>query len=311
MSEKVNIAIRDATSADLPELDRIFRLAFGTFLSLPDPLAFAGDAEFLRNRWSADPQGALAVEVDGELAGSNFLIRWGTFGFFGPLTIRPDLWNRGVAKTLLAATVDRFAEWKLERTGLYTFPHSIKHVALYQKFGYWPNYLTMVMARAVSAEASHVEFQRYSELADKQAALVEARELTGRIHDGLDVSREIESVFARKLGDTVLIRNGSRLTGLAVCHTGAGSEAGSGTCYIKFGAASQPRDFLHLLRAVEAFANTTGLRQIRAGVNTGRAAAYRLMLEQDFRASTQGIAMETATGTGYNRPDVFVLDDWQ
>lgn len=311
MSERVNIAIREATSADLPELDRIFRLAFGTFLQLPDPLSFAGDAEFVRNRWSADPSGALIAEVDGELAGSNFLTRWGSFGFFGPLTIRPDLWDRGVARALLAATVDRFSEWKLRRTGLYTFPHSTKHVGLYQKFGYWPNYLTMVMVRPVSPEAPRIEFQRYSELANKPAALEEARELTGHIYNGLDVSREIETVFNRKLGDTLLIHSGSRLAGLAVCHTGAGTEAGSGTCYVKFGAASQPEDFLNLLQACEAFAHAAGAGRIRAGVNTGRAAAYRLMLDQGFRTANQGIVMETAPGTGYNRPDVFALDDWQ
>ncbi len=33
----------------------------------------------------------------------------------------------------------------------------------------------------------------------------------------------------------MLIWDGSRLTGFAVCHAGAGTEAGGGKCYIKFG----------------------------------------------------------------------------
>ena len=32
---------------DLPAADRIFRLAFGTRLGLPDPLAFSGDADWV------------------------------------------------------------------------------------------------------------------------------------------------------------------------------------------------------------------------------------------------------------------------
>jgi len=305
------ITVRQASPADLPELDRIFRLAFGTFLGLPDPSRFAGDAEYVHNRWAADPEGALAAEVNGELAGSNFLTRWGSFGFFGPLTVRPDFWDRGVAKALLAATVDRFAAWRLARAGLYTFPHSAKHVGLYQKFGYWPRYLTMVMARPVVADAPRVAFDRYSGLPDKTRALAEARELTGAIYRGLDVTREIEAVFARTLGDTLFIRRGARLAALAVCHAGAGTEAGSGTCYVKFGAASEAPDFSDLLSACDAFALAAGATRIRAGVNTARTTAYRMMLEQGFRAANQGIAMESGDGNGYNRPDTFVLDDWQ
>jgi hypothetical protein len=53
------------------------RLAFGTFLGLPDPMAFMGDADYVRTRFAADPAVALAAEVDGRLAGTNFVTRWG------------------------------------------------------------------------------------------------------------------------------------------------------------------------------------------------------------------------------------------
>lgn len=311
MSELGPVTVRLAVPADLPELDRIFRLAFGTFLGLPDPFRFAGDSEFVHNRWSTDPEGALAAEVDGVLAGSNFLTRWGSFGFIGPLTVRPDFWDRGVAKALLAATVERFSAWNLSLTGLYTFPHSAKHIGLYQKFGYWPRYLTMVMARAVVVNAPHIEFHRYSELPDKARALAEARQFTGTVFPGLDVSREIEAVDSLRLGDTLFLRRGERLAALAVCHAGAGTEAGSGTCYVKFGAALQAASFSDLLRACNAFAAAAGAGRLRAGVNTARTAAYRMMLDQGFRTVNQGVSMERGNGGGYNRPDTFVLDDWQ
>jgi hypothetical protein len=50
------ISIRPLREEDLPVADRLFRLAFGTFLGLPDPMAFAGDAEYVRSRWRADPE---------------------------------------------------------------------------------------------------------------------------------------------------------------------------------------------------------------------------------------------------------------
>ncbi len=45
-----DVQVRAIGEGDLPEADRIFRLAFGTFLRLPDPLAFGGDAAFVRAR---------------------------------------------------------------------------------------------------------------------------------------------------------------------------------------------------------------------------------------------------------------------
>src|SRR5690242_2241329 len=138
----MQILIQPLQSADLPEADRIFRLAFGTFLGLPDPLAFAGDADYVRTRWRAAPDAALGAYADGVLVGSNFAARWGRFGFFGPLTVRPDIWDRGVARELLAATMTLFERWNTRHAGLFTFPHSTKHVGLYQRFGFWPQHLT-------------------------------------------------------------------------------------------------------------------------------------------------------------------------
>jgi len=131
--------------ADVPEATRIFRLAFGTFLGLPDPTRFAGDSDFVTSRW---PYGAAALvaEADGQLAGSNLLTRWGSFAFFGPLTVRPDLWGRQIAQKLLAPTMDFFDRWDIAAAGLFTFPHSPKHIALYQKYGFSPRFLTPVMA---------------------------------------------------------------------------------------------------------------------------------------------------------------------
>ncbi len=84
----------------------------------------------------------IAAREGDRLIGSNVATRWGSFGFFGSLTVLPEYWDRGVAQRLLETTMTIFERWGLRHTGLFTFPQSAKHVGLYQKFGYWPRYLT-------------------------------------------------------------------------------------------------------------------------------------------------------------------------
>jgi hypothetical protein len=76
---------------DLPEAERIFRLAFGTFLGVPEPATFWSDRDYVYGRSRAPHVAALGAAIDGRLVGSNFATKWGSVGFFGPLTVRPDL----------------------------------------------------------------------------------------------------------------------------------------------------------------------------------------------------------------------------
>jgi hypothetical protein len=64
------VLIRPLAERDLDEADRIASVAFGTFLRVPEPEKFFGDADFIRTRWRANPAAALAAEVDGRLVGA-------------------------------------------------------------------------------------------------------------------------------------------------------------------------------------------------------------------------------------------------
>src|SRR6266511_2777759 len=176
-----SIEIRLMEQSDIAEADRIMRLAFGTFLGLPNPLSFMGDADYVKTRYKADPSAALVAKVDGKLAGSNFALNWGSVGIFGPLTIRPDLWNKGVAKRLLEKTMDVFDKWHIKHAGLFTFAESIKHIHLYQNFGFWPRFLTSVMSKTIELiqEPEYSQWARYSELTsnEKTKAIEECRHL--------------------------------------------------------------------------------------------------------------------------------------
>jgi GNAT superfamily N-acetyltransferase len=312
----MNIAIRPLDQQDLPEAERIFRLAFGTFLGLPDPLSFMGDADLVKTRWRTDPSATLGAYSDGVLVGSNLAANWGSFGFFGPLTVRPDLWEKGIAQKLLAPTMDLFEQWGTRQAALFTFPQSPKHIALYQKYGFWPQCLTAVMTKPPGGGAAE-EWSTYAQvpLESREACLAACRALTDEVFPGLDVRNEIRGVAEQGIGDTVLVYDGGNLCGLAICHLGKGSEAGTGSAYIKFGAVrpgpNAARSFDRLLSACEVFTHGQGIEKMVAGVNTARHAAYRMMMERGFRLFIQGVAMQRPNEPGYNRPDRFVIDDWR
>ncbi len=50
--------------------------------------------------------------------------------------------------------MDIFEKWGVREAGLFTFAHSPKHIGLYQKFGFWPRFLTAVMSKNVTAGKS-------------------------------------------------------------------------------------------------------------------------------------------------------------
>lgn len=320
-----DVIVRPMVERDIDEASRIIRLAFATFLGLsPDDPRRPADSDYARSRWTADPSSVLAAEHAGKLIGSNFATGWGSFGFFGPLTVDPQYWDRKVGQLLLAPTMEIFRRWGNRHLGLYTFAHSPKHMALYQKFGFWPRDLVSIMAREVppapadSAASRHEDTAYFSLVAPVRRAelLAACRELTNEIFEGLDLAREIRAVAQQRLGETILLFDNSRLSAFAVCHTGPGSEAGSGVCYVKF-AAARPSphaaaDFASLLDAIADFARAKSAAKITAGVNLARREAFQEMVSRGFRTSMQGVAMETGrANSGYNRAGVYILDDWR
>lgn len=309
----MSIEIRPLAEGDLGEADRVFRLAFGTEFGLPEPMAFRGDAELVRTRWRADPAGALGAFRGGELLGSSFAARWGSFGVFGPLSVRPDCWSHGIGSRLLEPAMALFDAWKLRRSALFTFPQSLKHVGLYQKFGYWPQHLTAVMSKPVEPRPLQAALLSELDEGERAACLAECAALTATLLDGLDLQCELRAIHAQGLGDTLLLRDGASLEGFAACHAGKGSEAGSATAFIKFGAVRPGEDapFDRLISACEAFAARRGCRRLVAGTNTARHAAYRRLLERGFRSFLHGVAMQRPNDAGYNRPDRLVIDDWR
>jgi hypothetical protein len=66
-----------------------------------------------------------------------------------------------------------------------------------------------------------------------------------------------------------------------------------------------------LLDGCQSLAAERGLERMEAGVNLNRSQAYRTMLRRGFRANSLGVAMHRPDSPAYNRPDVYVVDDWR
>ena len=54
-----------------------------------------------------------------------------------------------MGKRLMEPVMKCFAGWGTTHAGLFTFAQSPKHLGLYQKFGFWPRFLTAIMSKPV------------------------------------------------------------------------------------------------------------------------------------------------------------------
>jgi GNAT superfamily N-acetyltransferase len=309
-----SITVGPLSMGEAMEADRIMRVAFGTFLGVPDPEKFMGDRQFMVPRVRSKHVVALAARENGRLIGSNLVTLWGSFAFFGPLTVLPEYWDRGVGQRLLEATLKVMDKCGVRHSGLFTFAQSAKHVGLYQKFGYWPQHLTAILTRTPEPGSKDPRLLSQLKKAEREATIAACAQLTHRISSGLDLTHEIRAVLAAKTGEVVLAERRGLLEGFAVCMSGPGSEGGEKVCYVKFGAVrggpQAAERFDRLLDGCESVAAARGAI-VEAGVNLARGEAFRHLRSRGYKVTTQGVAMERPHGEGFNRPRSWVIDDWR
>lgn len=92
----------------------------------------------------------------------------GSVGFFGPITVHPDLWDRGIGKQLIAPAMECFDRWHVTHAGLFTFAQSPKHIGLYQHYGFLPRFLTAIMSKPVHSPTSPSQWSTYSALPESE-----------------------------------------------------------------------------------------------------------------------------------------------
>lgn len=116
-------------------------------------------------------------------------------------------------------------------------------------------------------------------------------------------------------GEVVLLDDSVGLAGMAECHLGPGTEAGSRGCYVKFGLArpgpGAERRLGALLDACEALAADHGADHVELGINTARHEAYAAVVARGYRAGLVGVTMHRSNDEGYSRPGTWLIDDWR
>ncbi len=299
--------IRPLEPDDLREAERVMRLAFGTFVGLPEPESFGGDSSFVASRWRSQPEQAFGAFMEGELVGSNLATRWGRFAFFGPLSVHPKYWGRGFARPLMEPVIALLDSWELAGSGLFTFPHSVKHISFYQSFDFRPGMLNVIFQKPLDPRGT-IDGNRGPIDCDTACC----RSIAEEVSPGLDLSHELDAAARLELGYGVLTDSRN---GFAVCHEGANSEAGSDTCYVKFGAvrrgATASADFADLLDSCEALARRRGSKLLVAGMNVGRRRAYEMLLRRGYQPVISGVAMHRPGPPLWAGDEDFVIDDWR
>jgi predicted N-acetyltransferase YhbS len=308
----MDIEVRQLDAHGVTAADEVFREAFATVLGA----GVHRDIDLVRTRFRSPHTVALAAFLDGEVAGSTLVARWGSVGYLGPLSVAPKLWGHGIGARLVAAAVDVLDGWGARHQGLFTFAQSSRHHRFYERFGFWPRFLTAIMSRPVTGGEPGLGWRLSAATPAARPALVDAcAAVTDSIQPGLDVRGEIAAVLDQGLGDVVLIGEPEAPRGFAVCHAGPGTEAGSGLAYVKF-AAVRPGPavgpaFASLVAACQGFAAEAGAARLTLGVNTARHDAYRQLLAAGFRTDTPGVTMHRPNEPGYDREDVRLIDDWR
>ena len=251
--------------------------------------------------------------------GSNFVTHWGSVGYFGPLTVHPDFWDRGVGQKLPPTRPGVVR-------GLGLPPHRPLHLLRQpQAPGALPEIRLLapgvdghpLQTGPAGGDVGEVSLYSQAEAPATPRAGGGGAGLTDAIYAGLNVEREILALHGQGLGDAVLIWDDPGLVGSAAVHVGAGSEAGSGAGFVKFGAArpgpKAAEYFDRLLTACEAYAAAQGAQRLIAGISLARQPAYEQMRTRGFQPEVVGVCMhkpnEPAT-LGKTRLSLMIGGSW-
>ncbi len=154
-----------------------------------------------------------------EIVAFNIVHCSGREGWMGPLAVRPDGQGIGLGKEIVRAGIDWLTRTRAATIGLETMPRTMDNIGFYSGLGFVPGRLTITLTLdAMHAEHPPALLSRLPSR-DQDDAIAECAALVDRVLPGYDFTREISLTHELALGDTVLVRDGGRLTGFALCHS--------------------------------------------------------------------------------------------
>jgi len=213
----------------------------------------------------------------------------------GPLAVRPDAQGAGLGKEVVRSGIDWLTAAKALTIGLETMPRTMDNIGFYSSLGFAPGRLTVTVTidAAPSSEMPSV-FGRLN-ASDKSAVLAECAALSQSVLPACDFTREIEITDALGLGETILFRQGGKITGFALCHTVPLVEgrAREETRVLKFVLAKQA-DLASAVGTLADFARRGGTRRVAFRVQTEYLDAYQQLIAMGGRVRWTDLRMALA-----------------
>jgi GNAT superfamily N-acetyltransferase len=248
----------------------------------------------------------------GEIAGFNMVHRSGVEGWMGPLAVRTEYQGSGAGKEV----VERGVAWLREKgarvIGLETMPRTMDNIGFYSGLGFIPGRLTITLTLDAASGDRAPELLGRMSVRDRDDELLAAQALVSHIAPGYDFRREIELTDSLSLGDTVLVRDGSKLVGFALCHTAPLVEGRTREelRVLKL-VLSRDASFDAMIRALCDFAKRSGTRRVAWRVQGDYPAMYQKLISMGARVRWTDLRM-ALTGHAEAAPSRgILLSNWE
>jgi predicted N-acetyltransferase YhbS len=208
----INITLRPGSPADAETCGRICHDAFA---AISDQHNFPRDfpsveaaVGFLTMVLPRTDVYSVVAEVDGKIAGSNFLWEMGPVAGVGPITVDPSVQNSTVGRRLMDDVLRRAQEKQFAGVRLLQAAYHNRSLALYTKLGFDSREpVSLIQGKPLGVKVPGRAVRPASE-----QDLDECNRLCVRIH-GHD--RPGETLEAVQQGVATVVENGDRITGYA------------------------------------------------------------------------------------------------
>jgi GNAT superfamily N-acetyltransferase len=264
---------------DAPELGRICHAAFTAIANahnFPPDFPNADVATgVVRGMLGNSGFHGVVAELDGRIAGSNFLDERNAISGVGPITVDPDIQNKGIGGQLMRAVMDRatakgFAGIRLVQAGYHA-----RSLSLYSKLGFdVREHLSCMQGPAIDQSTDGYNV-RPATSADLEACNALCRSVHGADRDG-----ELRNAIG---GGVSVVERGRRITG----YTTAIAFFGHSVC-------ETTDDLKALISSAKAFAGPGFLVPSRNGELMRWCLNHGLRVTQPLTLMTMGLYSEPA-----------------
>lgn len=248
----------------------------------------------------------------GEIAAFNMVHRSGVEGWMGPLAVRTEYQGSGVGKEVVERGVAWLRSEGATVIGLETMPRTMDNIGFYSVLGFVPSRLTITLTLDAAAASRPAELLGRMGARERDEALVESQRLVNGLAPGYDFTRELELTESLALGDTVLLRDGGRLRGFALCHTAPLVEGRAREELRVLKLALEDEASLDLLvTALRDFAKRSGTRRVAFRVQGEYAGLYRRLVALGGRVRWTDLRMSLLGYEERSPSRGIVLSNWE